>query len=140
MKGGFFYKLNRKAAQVLKIQQEEIDAQTQMLFCLMLLNNSFHAAKLLRSRKTKHKQSQKKAFWVRSWFQRKNSISNYRCILSELRSEDQQKFREYLRISPETFEVSSMRFISLIHFKRNCFKILGGGCSVSGICNYGMKS
>ena len=30
-----------------------MDAQMQMLFCLMLFNNSFHAAKLPRPRKTK---------------------------------------------------------------------------------------
>ena len=30
-----------------------MDAQTQMLFCLMLFNNSFHAAKRPTSRKTK---------------------------------------------------------------------------------------
>ena len=82
-KRGLFQKLNKEAIQVLKIQQEEMDAQTQMLFSLMLLNNSFHAAKLLRSRKTKHKQRKKKAFWVRSWFQRRNSLSNYHRILSE---------------------------------------------------------
>ena len=33
-----------------------MDAQTQILFCLMLLDNSFHETKLLRSGKTKHKQ------------------------------------------------------------------------------------
>ena len=30
-----------------------MDAQTQILLCLMLFNNSFHAAELPRSRKTK---------------------------------------------------------------------------------------
>ena len=104
-----------------------MDAQTQMLFGLVLLNNSFRGAKLLRSRKTKHKQRKKKDFWVRSWFQRRKSLSNYHRFLSELRCEDQQNFREYLRINPETFDVSSMlNLISLIHFKRNCYKFLGG--------------
>ena len=118
-----------------------MDAQTQMLFCHMLLKISFRAVKLLRSRKTKQKQRKKKAFWVRSWFQRRNLLNNYHCILSEFRCENQQNFREYLRISPETFDVSSMGFILLIHFKRNCYKFLGGReCSVSGIWNYGMKS
>ena len=46
-KRGLFQKLNKEATSVLKIQQEEMDAQTQMLFCLMLLNNSFHAANYL---------------------------------------------------------------------------------------------
>ena len=82
-KRGLLRKVNKEATYVLKIQQEEKDAQTEMLFCLMLLNNSFHVAKLLRSRKTKHKQTKKKAFWVRSWFQRRNSLSNYHRILSE---------------------------------------------------------
>ena len=63
-KRGLFQKLNKEPTQVLKIQWEEMDAEMQMLFCLMLLNNSCHSAKLLRSRKTKHKQTKEKAFWV----------------------------------------------------------------------------
>ena len=34
-----------------------MDAQTQMLFCLMLFNNSFHVAKLPRSKTKKKKKS-----------------------------------------------------------------------------------
>ena len=41
---------------VLKKQLEEMNAETQILFSLMLLNNSFHTAKLPRSRKIRHKE------------------------------------------------------------------------------------
>ena len=46
-KRGLFQKLNKEATSVLKIQQEEMDAQTQMLFCLMLIHNDLKLCCLL---------------------------------------------------------------------------------------------
>ena len=54
-------------------------------------------------------------------------LSNYHRILSELRCKEQQNFREYLWISPETFDVSSMTCILMIRFKRKCYEFLEGG-------------
>lgn len=54
-----------------------MDVQTQILFGLLLFNNSFHAAKLLRSRKArKGKKEKKEKRYLSTIFVSKKKLSN----------------------------------------------------------------
>ena len=69
---------------------------------LVIVSATLIIANILRSRK----KNKKRKMWVKSWLLRRDEKSAYQNILQELRLEDAENFRRYLRMSSETFEVS----------------------------------
>ena len=64
------------------------------------------AASLIIVSLLKKKKRKPRRIWVRTWLQRREEKSAYQNILQELRLEDAEHFRKYLRMSSATFEVS----------------------------------
>ena len=69
---------------------------------LVIVSATLIIANILRSRK----KNKKRKMWVKSWLLRRDEKSAYQNILQELRLEDAENFRRYLRMNRETFEVS----------------------------------
>ena len=69
---------------------------------LVIVSATLIIANILRSRK----KNKKRKMWVKSWLLRRDEKSAYQNILQELRLEDAENFRRYLRMNSETFEVS----------------------------------
>ena len=64
------------------------------------------AASLIIVSLLKKKKRKPRRIWVRKWLQRREEKSAYQNILQELRLEDAEHFRKYLRMSSAMFEVS----------------------------------
>ena len=68
---------------------------------LLLVSASLMVVWLLKKKNRKHRR-----MWVETWLQRREEKSAYKNILQELRLEDAEHFRKYLRMNSETFGVS----------------------------------
>ena len=66
---------------------------------LVIVSATLIIANILRSRK----KNKKRKMWVKSWLLRRDEKSAYQNILQELRLEDAEHFRRYLRTNCETF-------------------------------------
>ena len=47
----------------------------------------------------------RRSCWVKEWLNRRNSLSAYQTILSDLQLNDAEYFRRYLRMDTEVYEV-----------------------------------
>lgn len=56
------------------------------------------------SSKNKRKKRKKRAEWVKPWLQRRSSHGLYSQLLQELRVEEAEIYKNFLRMSPEHFE------------------------------------
>lgn len=70
-----------------------------MLAIVLVLNN-----------KPERKKRQQKV-WMRDWLKARETAGAYRNMLQELRLQDAEKFRKYLRMNTEVFEVSNFILI-----------------------------
>ena len=50
----------------------------------------------------------KRRMWAKTWLRRRDEKSAYNSIIAELRLEDKEHFRYYLRMNTEAFEVSAI--------------------------------
>jgi hypothetical protein len=50
--------------------------------------------------------------WSRAWLQRRRTRSCYNTLLQELRAEDIDEYKNYMRMSKETFNMSAMYMLS----------------------------
>jgi hypothetical protein len=64
---------------------------------------------ICRRRKRKRKV---KEVWEREWLRRRTERGVYRQLLEELRLEDEENYRRYLRMDTETFQVRLMVFLT----------------------------
>ena len=78
-----------------------MDPKRRKTLSLILLNNRFYFMNNFLKRK---RQRKRRSCWVKEWLNRRNSLSAYQTILSELRLNDAEYFR-YLRINTEVYEV-----------------------------------
>ena len=79
-----------------------MDPERRKTLSLILLNNGFYFMNNFLKRK---RQRKRRSCWVKEWLNRRNSLSAYQTILSELRLNDAEYFRRYLRMNTEVYEV-----------------------------------
>ena len=79
-----------------------MDPERQKTLSLILLNNGFYFMNNFLKRK---RQRKRRSCWVKEWLNRRNSLSAYQTILSELRLNDRECFRRYLRMNTEVYEL-----------------------------------
>ena len=72
----------------------------------ILLNNGLYFMNNFLKRK---RQRKRRSCWVKEWLNRRNLLSSYQTVLSELRLNDAEYFRRYLRMYTKVYEVK--RFI-----------------------------
>ena len=65
------------------------------------------SASLIIACRLRKKQRRKRKTWVKNWLKKREEKSAYNNILQELRLEDEEHFRKYLRMNTATFEVST---------------------------------
>ena len=79
-----------------------MDPERRKTLSLILLNNAFYFINNFLKRK---RQRKRRSCWVKEWLNRCNSLSAYQTILSELRLNDAEYFRRYLKMNTEVYEV-----------------------------------
>ena len=79
-----------------------MDPERRKTLSLILLNNGFYFMNNFLKRK---RQRKRRSCWVKEWLNRRNSLSAYQTILSELRLNDRECFRRYLRMNTEVYEL-----------------------------------
>ena len=79
-----------------------MDPERRKTLSLILLNNAFYFINNFLKRK---RQRKRRSCWVKEWLNRRNSLSAYQTILSELRLNDAEYFRRYLKMNTEVYEV-----------------------------------
>ena len=79
-----------------------MDPERRKIISLILLNNAFY---FMNNFLKKKKQRKRRSCWVKEWLNRRNSLSAYQTILSELRLNDRESFRRYLRMNTEVYEL-----------------------------------
>ena len=79
-----------------------MDPERRKILSLILLNNGFYFMNIFLKRK---RQRKRRSCWVKEWLNRRNSLSAYQTILSELRLNDRECFRRYLRMNTEVYEL-----------------------------------
>ena len=79
-----------------------MDPERRKTLSLILLNNGFYFMNNFLKRK---RQRKRRSCWVKEWLNRRNSLSAYQTILSELRLNDRECFRQYLRMNTEVYEL-----------------------------------
>ena len=79
-----------------------MDTKRRKTLSLSLLNNGFYFMNNFLKRK---RQRKRRSCWVKEWLNRRNSLSAYQTILSELRLNDAEYFRRYLKKNTEVYEV-----------------------------------
>ena len=90
-----------------------MDPERRKILSLTLLNNAFY---FMNNFLKKKRQRKRRSSWVKEWLNRCNSLSPYQTILSELRLNDRESFRRYLRVNTEVYELK--RFLQRI-FRTN---------------------
>ena len=55
--------------------------------------------------KRRKRKRKTKEVWEREWFRRRSERGVYRQLLEELRLEDEENYRRYLRMDTKTFQV-----------------------------------
>ena len=88
-----------------------MDPERQKTLSLILLHNGFYFMNNFLKRKRQRKD---RSCWVKEWLNSHNSLSTYQKILSELRLNDAEYFRRYLRMNTEEFDVK--RFLQPYHY------------------------
>ena len=79
-----------------------MDPERRKTLSLILLNNGFYFMNNFLKRK---RQRKRRSCWVKEWLNRRNSLSAYQTILSELRLNDAEYFRRYLKMNTEVYKV-----------------------------------
>ena len=79
-----------------------MDPERQKTLSLILLSNGFYFMNNFLKRKTQRK---RRSCWLKEWLNRPNLLSTYQTILSELRLNDAEYFRRYLRMNTDVYEV-----------------------------------
>ena len=79
-----------------------MDPERRKSLSLILLNNGFYFRKNCLKRK---RQRKRQSCWLKEWLNRRNSLSTYQTISSELQLNDAEYFRQYLRMNTEVYEV-----------------------------------
>ena len=117
--GAFFYQIwkvlnkERKRAPYHSFSLEmEMEIDEQVVAC---------AAIILASPLPKKKKRKSRKVWVKSWLINKDTKSAYNNILRELRLDDVENFRRYLRMNTETFDELVRRVAPLI--ENNCTRL-----------------
>ena len=113
--GVFFYQIwkvlnkERKRAPYHSFSLEmEMEIDEQVVAC---------AAIVLASALSKKKKRKSRKVWVKSWLINKDTKSAHNNILRELRLDDVENFRRYLRMNTETFDELVRRVTPLIEKK-----------------------
>ena len=79
-----------------------MDPERRKILSLIFLNNAFY---FMNNFLKKKRQRKRRSCWVKEWLSRRNSLSPYQTILSELRLNDRESFRRYLRMNTEVYEL-----------------------------------
>ena len=79
-----------------------MDPERLKTLSLILLNNGFYLMNNFLKRKRQRKYQ---SCWVKQWLKKRNSLSAYQTILSELRLNDAEYFRRYVRMNTEVYKV-----------------------------------
>ena len=74
----------------------DIDSLLAATTAVLVANISYNKSKKKRRRRKE---------WTKSWLLNRDGKSVYNNILEELRCNDQENYRRYLRMNTETFEV-----------------------------------
>lgn len=56
-------------------------------------------------KRKKARKQRKRNLWQKSWIARRNERGAYHALVQELRLEDEESYRRYLRMDTSTFEV-----------------------------------
>jgi len=81
------------------VKELQIIAATSILVTGVYLQDELHG-----------KKRRKRSVWVKNWLQRREEKGAYNNILTELRLDDVESFRKYLRMNTDTFQVSTTLF------------------------------
>ena len=71
------------------------------------------AVDMLSNKKAKKSRNQKT--WIKDWLRERDTKGVYANILQELRLNNHESFRKYLRMNPGTFQVALITFVHLRH-------------------------
>ena len=63
----------------------------------------------------KTKKSRNRKTWRKDWVRERDTKGAYANILQELRLNDHEDFRKYLRMNRDTFQVALITFVQLSH-------------------------
>ena len=96
-----------------------MDPERRKTLSLILLNNGFYFMNTFLKRK---RQRKRRSCWIKEWLNRRNSLSAYQTILSELRLNDAEYFRRYLRMNTEVYKVK--RFLQLYYILSSLLLLL----------------
>ena len=61
----------------------------------------------------KAKKSRNRKTWMKDWFRERDTKGAYGKILQELRLNDHENFRKYLRMNADTFQVVLITFVHI---------------------------
>ena len=59
---------------------------------------------VIKKKKSLRKKREQRTVWVKPWLNRRNELSVYNTLLRELRKEDEDEYKKFLRITPEDFD------------------------------------
>ena len=79
-----------------------MDPERRKTLSLILLNNAFYFINNFLKRK---RQRKRRSCRVKECLKRRNSLNAYQTILSELRLNDAEYFKRYLKMNTEVYEV-----------------------------------
>ena len=60
---------------------------------------------LLRLLRRRRRKRESRSTWVRPWIGRRQEFGAYWTLVRELKQEDQEKYRQYFRVTPEGFNI-----------------------------------
>ena len=85
---------------------------------------------ILNKRPVKKRRNRK--VWVRKWIAQRDSMGAYGALLQELRLEDAEGYRKYLRMNTECFEVWTILSI-ILHINKYIYKGIWYSCIWSAL-------
>ena len=88
----------------------------------ILLFTAAVCAGLMHSKKNRGVQRRKRKFWVKEWFLRREERGAHSMIMQELRLQDAESFRKYLRMNTTVYEVCFKIILHGVRAKGNLFR------------------
>ena len=68
------------------------------------MDSEEECAAIISKRTKKRKQRRHRSIWVKPWLSRRSELGVYNTLLQELRFEEINDYKKFLRISPENFD------------------------------------
>ena len=79
---------------------------------------------IIRRNRRRRKKRRERSVWVKTWLQNRDAKSAYANILTELRCQDKEEFRKYLRMNTHTWQVCLGSYTLLIFLGFETFNII----------------